>query len=160
MIPRVFFCQIGKIFTYLFPYGQCVFPLHALKYKWSMRSQYYKQTRDDTSVWKQIVALLFSAQQIHGNAADKSRGRNEPWSLHFSMPMLDLWHPINLCYERGLRGSLPSDKLYCVPAIRCLQRHCHHRKSKILLIYLKPGSWFSRSWFSFFREELSRSWFC
>ena len=46
-------------------------------------SQSYKQTRDDTSVWKQIAALLFSAQQIHGNAADITRGRNEPWSLHF-----------------------------------------------------------------------------
>ena len=43
----------------------------------------YKQTRDDTAVWKQIAALLFSAQQIHGNAADITRGRNEPWSLHF-----------------------------------------------------------------------------
>ena len=34
-----------------------------------MKSQLYKQTREDTSVRKQIVALLFSAQQIHGNAA-------------------------------------------------------------------------------------------
>ena len=31
-------CQIGKIFAYLFPYGQCVFPLYALKYKWPLRS--------------------------------------------------------------------------------------------------------------------------
>ena len=31
-------CQIGKIFPCLFPYGQCVFPLHALKYKWSLGS--------------------------------------------------------------------------------------------------------------------------
>ena len=43
----------------------------------------YKQTRDDTDLWKQIAALLFSAQQIHGNAADITRGRNEPWSLQF-----------------------------------------------------------------------------
>ena len=32
-------------------------------------TQFYKQTREDTSVRKQIAALLFSAQQIHGNAA-------------------------------------------------------------------------------------------
>ena len=43
----------------------------------------YKQTRDDTSVRKQIGASLFFAQQIHGNAADITRGRNEPWSLQF-----------------------------------------------------------------------------
>lgn len=48
-----------------------------------MGSQLHKQTREDTSVRKQIVALLFSAQQIHGNAADIARGRNEPWSLQF-----------------------------------------------------------------------------
>ena len=73
----------------------------------------YKQTRYDTSVRKQIVALLFSAQQIHGNAADKSRGRNEPWRLHFSMPIADIWHTQTYVTIRGLRGCLPSDKCIC-----------------------------------------------
>ena len=47
-------------------------------------------------------------------------------ACNFSMPRLDLWYPITISV---LRGSIPSDKLYCVPAIRCLQRRCHHRKS-------------------------------
>ena len=40
-----------------------------------MGSQLHKQTRNDTSVWKQIVASILSAQQIHGNAADITKGQ-------------------------------------------------------------------------------------
>ena len=78
-----------------------------------MGSQLHKQTRNDTSIWKQIVASILSAQQIHGNAADKSRGRNEPWSLHFSMPNKDIGIQLTYVTIRGFRGSAPSGKCIC-----------------------------------------------
>ena len=71
-----------------------------------MGSQLHKQTRNDTSVWKQIVASILSAQQIHGNAADITRGRNEPWSLHFFYAKSKIFGNTHNCVRYGVLGAV------------------------------------------------------
>ena len=53
-------CQIGKIFTCLFPYGQCVFPLYALKYKWPLRSHNLISRQGTIPPFESKLSLYYS----------------------------------------------------------------------------------------------------
>ena len=91
------------------------------------------------------------------------------------MPNIDFGIQQTYVTIRGIRGSLSlwqvhlSGQMRCLQRqcqkanlhkqIQCLQRHSHHSNSKyICFIYLKPGSWFSRPWFSFSESNYPRSW--
>ena len=116
-----------------------------------MKPQLYKQTRDDTSVWKQIVALLFLRATDSRKRRWYSQGQErtlKPASFYASARHLA---PTKLMLRYGVLGVVcPLTSCIVAVTIRCLQRHCIIASPKILLLYLKPGSWLSRSWFSFF----------
>ena len=137
--------------NYLFISIQTVcFSWSALQYKWPPRSCNLISKQGKISTFESKLPPYYSPHnRFMETPLMNPGGRNKPWSLYFSIPMIDIWRPQTYVTKRGLRWSLPSGKLYCVPTMRCLQRRYRHRRSKILFIYLKPGPWFSRPWFSF-----------
>ena len=116
-----------------------------------MGSQLHKQTREDTSVRKQIVALLFLRATDSRKRRWYNQGQERTLKPAFFCANDRHLVPNKLIVRyRVLGGVYPLTSCIVSPQYVVCKDIAIIASPKILLIYLKPGSWLSRSWFSFF----------
>ena len=113
----IFKCQIGKKLVDLFPFGQCVFPLLIVKYKWLIWGHNYTSRQGKIPPFESKLSPYYSP---------RNRFTETPLCNSGAGTYLEaciILSPIVLCLFGVLGDEIPR-QVHLYVQVRCVQRRC------------------------------------